>query len=84
MRDQGRALSQRGSFRAYLPTTMRDQAPTQPKETIRRFYNQQHRFYCGIDLHARSMHVCILNQKGRVVPDKNLAGCSPRVEPTKN
>jgi hypothetical protein len=37
-----------------------------------RFYNQQHRFYCGIDLHARSMHVCILNQKGRVVPDKNL------------
>jgi len=27
-----------------------------------RFYNQQHRFYCGIDLHARSMHLCILDR----------------------
>ncbi|MGH8606335.1 MAG: TIR domain-containing protein, partial [Gammaproteobacteria bacterium] len=27
-----------------------------------RFYTQQHKFYCGIDLHARTMYVCILNQ----------------------
>lgn len=32
-----------------------------------RFYNQEHRYYCGIDLHARSMYVCILDQQGEVV-----------------
>jgi transposase len=37
-----------------------------------RFYNQQHRFYCGIDLHARTMHVCILDHQGTVVLDRNL------------
>ena len=30
-----------------------------------RFYTKQHQFYCGIDLHARTMYVCILNQDGR-------------------
>ena len=25
-----------------------------------RFYTNQHRYYCGIDLHARSMYVCTL------------------------
>jgi hypothetical protein len=24
-----------------------------------RFYNQQHRFYCGVDLHARTMYLCV-------------------------
>src|SRR5262249_6635313 len=24
-------------------------------ETMMRFYNQQHRFYCGVDLHARTL-----------------------------
>ncbi len=24
-----------------------------------RFYTQQHGYYCGIDLHARTMYVCI-------------------------
>jgi hypothetical protein len=24
-----------------------------------RFYSTAHRFYCGIDLHAKIMHVCI-------------------------
>jgi transposase len=37
-----------------------------------RFYTQQHRFYCGIDLHARTMHLCILDQVGGVVFDRNL------------
>jgi transposase len=41
-----------------------------------RFYNGQHRFYCGIDLHGRSMHVCILDQAGEVVFDRNLP-CRP-------
>ena len=31
-----------------------------------RFSTQQHQFYCGIDLHARSMYLCILNQDGEI------------------
>jgi transposase len=36
------------------------------------FYTQEHRYYCGIDLHARSMYVCILDQAGEVVLHQNL------------
>src|SRR5437660_934924 len=45
-------------------------------EAMMRFYNGQHPFYCGIDLHARSMHLCILDQAGQVVFDRNLS-CRP-------
>lgn len=31
-----------------------------------KFYSQQHKYYCGIDLHARTMYVCIIDQKGKV------------------
>ena len=37
-----------------------------------RFYTQQHRYYCGIDLHARSMYVCILDAAGTIVVHKDL------------
>jgi transposase len=37
-----------------------------------RFYTTPHRFYCGIDLHARTMRVCILDQQGTVVFDRSL------------
>src|SRR5215510_9481405 len=37
-----------------------------------RFYTQQHPFYCGIDLHARTMYVCILSQDGEVVLHRNM------------
>src|SRR5262245_11595364 len=37
-----------------------------------RFYNREHRFYCGIDRHARSMHLCVLDHAGSVVCDRNL------------
>ena len=37
-----------------------------------RFYTQQHQFYCGIDLHARTMYVCILNRDGEIVVHRNL------------
>jgi hypothetical protein len=33
----------------------------------RRVNAKQHKFYCGIDLHARSMYLCILDQKGKTV-----------------
>src|SRR6516164_3511484 len=38
-----------------------------------RLYTHSHRFYCGIDLHARSLHLCILDKDGAVVFDQNLA-----------
>ena len=31
-----------------------------------RFYTKQHPFYCGLDLHARTMDVCILSQDGEL------------------
>ena len=37
-----------------------------------RFYTSAHRFYCGVDLHARTMYLCILDAQGQVVFDKNL------------
>ena len=32
-----------------------------------RFYNQTHRFYCGIDLHASLLAICIFDQAGQIV-----------------
>ena len=32
-----------------------------------KFYVQQHKYYCGIDLHARTMYVCIIDEKGAIV-----------------
>ena len=37
-----------------------------------RFYTNQHPFYCGIDLHARSMYVCILSQDGEILVHRNM------------
>jgi len=37
-----------------------------------RFYNGTHRHWCGIDLHARTMYVCILDAQGQVLVHKNL------------
>lgn len=38
-----------------------------------RFYPQQHKHYCGIDLQARSMSVCIRAQAGTVLVPKSVA-----------
>ncbi|MDP3936783.1 MAG: IS110 family transposase [Deltaproteobacteria bacterium] len=37
-----------------------------------RFYTKQHRYYCGIDLHARTMYLCILDQAGEVLLHRNV------------
>jgi transposase len=37
-----------------------------------RFYNQPHRFYCGVDLHARSMFTHVLDAAGTTVFDRDL------------
>jgi transposase len=37
-----------------------------------RFYTKQHKFYCGIDLHARTMYLCILDRDGEIVLHRNM------------
>src|SRR5262245_38379658 len=37
-----------------------------------RFYTKQHKFYCGIDLHARTMYLCILNRDGEILVHRNM------------
>ena len=37
-----------------------------------RFYNQPHRFYCGVDLHARTLFVHVLDHKGKTVFEQDL------------
>jgi transposase len=36
-----------------------------------RFYTGQHRYYCGIDLHASTMYVCILDAAGQTLVHRN-------------
>jgi transposase len=50
-----------------------------------RFYNQPHRFYCGVDLHARTLSLCVLDTAGNTVlattipagPDAFLRAVTP-------
>src|SRR5262245_31709665 len=42
------------------------------EEAWMNFYTHQHKHYCGIDLHARAMYVCILDQHGAKLVHKNL------------
>src|SRR5712691_2545424 len=43
-----------------------------------RFYTQQHQFYCGIDLHARTMYLCLLNRDGEILVHRHMpAGPDP-------
>jgi len=37
-----------------------------------RFYTKTHQYYCGIDLHAKTMYVCILNADGAILVHRNI------------
>jgi transposase len=37
-----------------------------------RFYNHQHQYYCGIDLHVKTMYVCIVDAAGQVLVHRNV------------
>ena len=37
-----------------------------------RFYNHEHRHYCGIDLHVKTMYVCMLDSAGQVLVHRNV------------
>ncbi len=43
-----------------------------------RFYTRQHKYYCGIDLHARTMYLCVLDQAGEVLLEQAIR-CDPKV-----
>ncbi len=45
---------------------------TNQEETSRRCSTTQHPFSCGIDLHARTMDVCILDQAGETLLHRNM------------
>jgi hypothetical protein len=36
------------------------------------FYNNMHPYYCGIDLHARLLYVCIFDQDGNTLVHKEI------------
>ena len=38
-----------------------------------RFYTGQHRFYCGVDIHARTLALCVLDDQGRVAARATVA-----------
>lgn len=37
------------------------------------FYNHTHPYYCGIDLHARILYVCIIDQAGKTLVHKEIS-----------
>ena len=37
-----------------------------------RFYTENHKHYCGIDLHAKTMYLCILDQNGEILLHRNI------------
>lgn len=41
-----------------------------------RFYTKTHKYYCGIDLHARKKYVCILDSEGTVLVHCEI-NCNP-------
>jgi transposase len=37
-----------------------------------RFYTNQHKYYCGIDLHAKNLYICIVDQQAQILRHKNI------------
>jgi expansin (peptidoglycan-binding protein) len=42
------------------------------EETWRNFYTRQHKQYCGLDLPAKALYVCLLDQRGPKLVHKTL------------
>lgn len=43
------------------------------------FYNNTYPYYCGIDLHARSLYVCILDQDGNTCCHKEISAAADKL-----
>jgi hypothetical protein len=46
--------------------------PPNPRRLMMRFYKQQHQFHCGVDLHAKTLHLCVLDQAGDIVRHRGI------------
>jgi len=46
------------------------------------FYINTHTYYCGIDLHARNLYVCIIDQKGKTLLHKEIKACPMQLSET--
>jgi hypothetical protein len=42
-----------------------------------RFYNGQHRYYCGVDLHTKRVYLCILDYEGNKLLHRNVPMLAP-------
>jgi transposase len=42
------------------------------EESIMKYYTGQHQYYCGVDLHARTMYVCIVNQADEILYHREI------------
>lgn len=40
-----------------------------------KFYNKLNEYYCGIDLYAKTMYVCIQDKNGEMLVHKNMRAC---------
>ncbi len=45
-----------------------------------KFYTNQHQFYCGIDLHAKKMYLCVLDSLGNIVLHRNTDATAGMLE----
>lgn len=44
------------------------------------FYNNTHPYYCGIDLHARSLYICIIDQEGNSCCHKEISATADKLK----
>ena len=41
-----------------------------------KFYNHQKLLYCGVDLHARNIYICVMNKNREVLVHRKLRNTS--------
>jgi predicted NBD/HSP70 family sugar kinase len=44
------------------------------------FYNNTHPYYCGIDLHAKTLYVCIIDQDGNTRLHKEITASPEKLQ----
>lgn len=43
-----------------------------------RFFNERYPFYCGIDLHTKTMYLCVVDSDGQTFLHRNIK-CDPKL-----
>ncbi len=43
-----------------------------------KFFNERYPFYCGVDLHTRTMYLCVIDAEGQTVLHRNMR-CDPKL-----